>query len=573
MPTKETIHKNDNSQTFELRKLRLLQNTAGIADWDDPKTDVYGNCAIAALALGNQPDQPNAALRYVAQWFDHPHPTGRDHKGECDFAAMKLCRAYYLFQSSGLLEAQTFEHIQRFFLTFDFESMYGSENHHFLFRTSRFLITSAWPNAIFKAYGKTGHELADMDAAWLDTFIRFRARRGWGEFDSTCYIVPDLECLLSLYDFSPNPEIQHLAGMMLTVRLVDMAVDSLSGMYCGAHGRIYQRDALDHRDESSLPLQYLYFGNMPEDWVAKRSTLVDVLTSGYRPPQIVLDIANQRAQPYENRERAHLHNVDDVLPVQPLPGSIGKYTYWTPDYVLGAILRQDAYPADCPGRWYMHHEQHEWDFSIAGQPDARIFSHHPGQNGNEHGYWTGDLRCGCGHFLQVRNVLLAIYDIPAGEPLQFIHAYFPRAAFDEIIEENDLIAARKGNVLVALRFVNGYHWATSGDFQERELISHGARNAVVCEVGLLVDHPSLQAFVTQLTNNPLEWDPESLHLSYQSQSIGTLTIDAFGRRDLNNQALDLEYPTYGCPYLNSAWDSGLIEIKYGGDTLRLDFRK
>jgi hypothetical protein len=567
------ITKEDNTPTFDQRKLRLLQNTARVADWADPKTDVYGNSAIAALTLDSQPEQPNAVLRYVAHWFDHPHPTGRDHRGENDFAAMKLCRAYYLFRNSGLLEPQTLEAIQRFFLSFDFESMYGSENHHFLFRTSRFLIASAWPEAIFEAYEKTGRELAVLDADWLDTFIRFRARRGWGEFSSSCYIVPDLECLLSLYDFSPSPTIQHLAGMMLDVRLVDMAVDSLGGMYCGAHGRIYQRDALDHRDESSLPIQYLYFGNMPEDWIDQRSTLVDVLTSGFRPAPIVLEIANERRQPYENRERAHLHNVDDVLPAQPLPGSIAKYTYWTPDYVMGAVVRQDSYPPDCPGRWYMHHEQHEWDFSVAGHPDARIFSHHPGKIGNEHGYWTGDLKCGCGHFLQVKNVLLAVYDIPADEPLQYIHAYFPQSAFDELIESDDLIAARKGDVLVALRFSNGCQWAATGDFQGSEIISQGSRSGVVCEVGLLADYPSLQTFAFQIAANTIHWAPDRVQLSYQSTSAGKLTIDAYGRRERNGEALDLEYPTYGSPYLASAWDSGLIEIKYGDDLLRLDFRK
>lgn len=558
---------------FELRRQRLLHNTARLAVPGEPKSDVYGNSAIAALALDLDPEAPNTVLRYVASWFDHPHSTGRDHKGECDFAAMKLCRAFHLYHNTPRLAPETLASIRRFFLTTDFESMYGSENHHFLFCTSRYLMASAWPGEIFEAYGKTGHELAAIDAHWLDSFIRFRARRGWGEFDSACYIVPDLECLLSLFDFAASGEIRHLADRMLNVRLVDMAVDSLEGMYCGAHGRIYQRDALDHRDESSLPLQYLYFGSVPEAWLRERSTLVDVLTSAYRPPQIVLDIANQRHQTYENRERVHLHNVDDVQPLNPLPGSICKYTFWTPDYVLGAILRQDAYPPDCPGRWYMHHEQHEWDLSIAGHPDARIFSHHPGQIGNEHGYWTGDLKCGCGHFLQVQNVLLALYDIPAEEPCQYIHAYLPRAAFDEIIEGGGLIAVRKGNVLAALRMLNGYEWAASGDYQDSEVISRGPHNGVVCEVGLLPEYESLEAFAEEIAANPITWDRETMRLSYRSQRIGELVIDTKGRREANGQALDLEYPTYSCPYLASTWDSGVIDLKFGGSSTRLDFRR
>lgn len=569
-----SIRDTENSD-FEMRKEVLLRNTARVVSSADPKADLFGNSAVAALALGLNPDASNAVLCHVAEWFDHPHPTGRQHNGECDFAAMKLCRAFHLFQSNSALAPHTLQQIKRFFLRHDFKSMYDSENHHLLFHTSRYLMGSAWPDDQFEPYGQTGRELAATDAAWLETFIRFRARRGWGEFASSCYVVPDIECLLNLCDFAPSRKLSLLAENMITVRLADTAVDSLTGMYCGAHGRIYEPHALDHRNDGTLSLLYLYLGDIPQEWLQEKGTLVDAVTSKYRPPAILLDIAGRRREPYESYQRSHLHNTSDVLPSLPLPGSIRRYTFWTPDYVLGCVQKQDPYPEDCPGRWYSHHEQHEWDLSIAGHPGARIFTHHPGKKGNEHGYWTGDLQCGekggCGHFMQQRNVLLALYSIPANEPYQFIHAYVPRDDFDEILEKDGLLAIRKNKVLVALRLLGGYDWTTSGPYQGKEIISNGARNGAVCEIGLQHEYGSLRAFADKITVNQISFDADRMILAYRSPSIGEMRLDTRGLREMNGHTIDLDYPTYSCPYLHSDWDSGVIDLRYGENHARLDF--
>ncbi|MEJ0000604.1 MAG: hypothetical protein WDO13_16450 [Verrucomicrobiota bacterium] len=90
--------------------------------------------------------------------------------------------------------------------------------------------------------------------------MRFRAQRGWGEFDSSIYLGADWECLCCLYDDAPDAALRELAGKMMDLLLADMAVDSLRGMYGGAQGRIYPPHALDHTREPVRVLQYLYFG-------------------------------------------------------------------------------------------------------------------------------------------------------------------------------------------------------------------------------------------------------------------------------------------------------------------------
>lgn len=569
---------------FEDRRKQLLQSTAGLNMTDeqirDPNADIYGSRAIANLMLERHIAACNLRLRRTAEWFDHPHPNGRHHKGECDFAAMKLCRATYLFRNTGLLEVETLTAIKRFFLTTEFRSRHFSENHELLFFTSRYLMAKAFWEEIFEGYGKTGAELAREDADWLRHFIRYRARRGWAEFDSVCYFQPDWECLVSLYDYcreapeeiaGADAEIHRLSHQMLDVLLADMAVDSLNGMYCGAHGRIYQPHALDHKNGSTYPLQYLYFGNVDPETMAGRGALVDALASDYQPPELVVDIMLNRPDAYENRERKHLHNTADVMPEHPVPGSIRKYTYYTPKYALGTVQFQDEYPEDCKGRWYAHHEQHEWDMTIGTRTDARIFTHHPGEAGPEHGYWTGDIRCCCGHFFQNRTATLSLYDIPESQPLRFIHAYVPCHAFDEVVEENGFIFVREGDVFAALKMLGGHKWTTEGEWANLEVISPGSKNGAICEVGDAADFGSFDVFKKEIAENAVVFDAGTMALTYRSKRAGELMLDTRGTRRIDGIDADLDYRLYDCPYLQSEWDSGVIRIQKGDRHMVLNF--
>ncbi len=566
---------------FESRRQKLLEATAGPHVTEeairDVNQDIYGGRAIANLVLGKFVTACNVRLRRTAAWFDYPHPNGRHHKGECDFAAIKLSRAWYLFDGTDRLEPETVTAIRQFFLTTEFESRHHSENHELLFRTSRYLMAKVFEDDVFAAYGKTGTELAVEDADWLLHFIRYRARRGWGEFDSSCYFIPDWECLVSLFDDcgdgsgEADREIHHLSEQMLNVLLVDMAVDSLNGMYGGAHGRIYPPHALDHINCGTYALQHLYFGTVDPETMIGRGALIDALISKFRPDPLVVDIALNRPEKYVNRERKHLHNCSDVRPVVPVEGSIRKYTYYTPKYILGSLVAQDEYPADCSGAWYAHHEQHEWDLTIGSRTKARIFTHHPGEAAPEHGYWTGDIRCCCGQFFQHQTASMALYDIPEKQPLQFIHAYVPKMAFDEVVDENGFVFVREGDVFAALKMLGGHVWTTQGEWADVEVISRGAKNGAVCEVGEKADFGSFEAFRQEIAGNKMVFDAETMSLTYQSKRAGKLMMDKQGVRRLNDVDVDLNWPLYDCPYLQSEWDSGVITVVKNGQKRVFDF--
>jgi hypothetical protein len=566
---------------FEERRSELLSLQA--------PPEICGAGALFTLASGGDAAASNTELRRVAEWFDHPHPHGRDLQGEPDFAAIKLCRAWHRFGASGTLEKQTLEKISRFFLSHQFASIYQSENHALLFHTARYLMAGAFPEERFIAYRRVGAVLQEEDGIWLKRFLRYRAGHGWGEFDSSAYLAPVWECLTCLFDFSPDAELQRLAGAMLDLVLADFEVDALHGMYGGAHGRIYPPQALDHAAENTLLLHYLYFGGEPPAADHMNGFMIDALTSSYRPHPTVAALALNRDRPYENRERKHLHSMADVLPEEPLAGSIRKYTYWTPDYVMGCVQFQDPYPAGkCPhhphekevavlpeqrrAEGYAHHQQHQWDLSFSSRTNARLFTHHPGNDG-EHNYWTGDRLCGCGHFFQNRSALVALYEIPPGQPFQLIHAYVARAAFDEIVEEHGFLFVRAGTAYGALRLLSGYRWTQDGEWKDREIIAEGPRHAVVCEAGQEADFGGFAPFRGEIAANTIRFDAERMELGYASRRAGHLRIDTRGGRYLDGVQAELDYPAYGSPWLRAAWGSERVEVSAGEaqTALVLDF--
>lgn len=533
---------------------------------------VDDNCwrAIVNLSQGKFVAESNERLRKTAA-------DRQASSGEIDFAAIKLVRAYYLFRNGKGLEDASHKAILDFFLAKDFKSKYVSENHELLFHASRYLMAAALPNETFKQYKSTGNQLAADDLKWLTRFIRFRAQCGWGEFSSSGYYRIDMESLLCLYDFAADDELRKLAGMMLDLMWAEVAQDSLNGMHCGAHGRIYWVQALMHGKEDLFGLQYLYFGNIDTSLCHNLWGSCDAFTSSWRPSDVVLHIALDRREPYESRQRAFLFNTDDPLPDKPLEGSIRRYTYWTPQFVVGAVQRQDAYPGDQHAKWYAHHEQHEWDVTIGSRTRSRLFTHHPrldNKYAEMHGYWTGDLLCNCVSTFASQTVVLALYDIPKDQPCQYIHAYVPKSSFDEVIEENGWIFVREGDVYAGLRMLGeAPRWGTHEKFPNCEVISDGARNGAVCEVGRQQDFGSFEKFCNEIAANKIDFDKEKMTLTYTSKRGGTITIDTRGTRKIDGKSVDLDYGTYDSPFIQSAWKSGIIELHWGDKKQVLDFRE
>ena len=535
----------------------------------DIQEDATGEGAVLRLVRGEEIEKANAGLMRSARWFIPPCPLkARDPQGECDFAALKLIRALYMAEER--LYPETLAQIKDFFFCHNFESKYKSENHMLLFHVSRYLLAQKYPDEQFPVYGKSGRRLLEEDLCFVKDFLQFRARRGWAEFDSYGYMGEDIRALLTLYDFAAETELHALAEMSLNQLLLDMLADCMGPLYCGAHGRIYTGAALDQMGSRMFSVYWFYFGH-PYEEAAKKHTVMELCLSEFVPASYVYDVLEQKPDTYENFESCHLHCISTEIPHKQVPqveGSINKYTYITPHYAMGAVNFQDPYPADSDAKWYAHHQQHEWELTFPGGTDIKIFTHHPGSfgtEGEEHGYWTGDLGCCCGQFYCEKNLLLATYDIPDGQQM-LINACVPLAYFEHRREGNYLFLNRRG-VYVSLWFSNGYERAKDGAYIERELRSYGRRHAVICEVGLETEYGGFSSFIKAITEKEIHFDEAEMILAYDKFQI------AHGVRKREGKDISFPYPTFSSPFLYEAVGSGVIQVHTAQAEIEMDFNR
>ncbi len=526
----------------------------------DLEKDTYGGYSLARLLFtlgdGGKSDGKEAGdwLGRLARWFELPHPTipGRGPEGEPDFVAHKLVRACYSAEEK--LSQETRELIRKFFTEHDFESKYKSENHMLLFHEARYLYALRYPETVFFQYNKTAAEALKEDRNFLQEFIRFRAQRGWAEFDSCGYAPEDFTALLSLYDFG-EPQMRHFAEMSANLLLMDMLMDcSKEGYYGGAHGRVYEEAVFDHRNSGMYVLYSLYFGEDTPD-----GAYLEPLVSEYVPGDYVYELFRSRPESWENRESKHLHSITYETPhrqVPQVPGSINKRILVTPDYMIGGVTWQDDYPAGSPAAWYAHHQQHEWELTLLTGPDVRIFTHHPGgagPEGKEHGYWTGDLACCCGQFFSHGNIAMATYDIPEKE-MQFIHASVPFNRLETEREGNYLWMKASGRVYAMLWFSQGIGRGGQG-MEEIEVRSYGRRHGVVCMVATEEEYGSYEVFKETAKANRPEFDPGTMTLSYSNLKMNRTERLVDGRQEV------FPYDTYDSLCMHSAFGSGIIETE------------
>lgn len=533
--------------------------------------DIYGEKAILHVIEGDDLENALKMLKYTADWFKHSHPTGRDIRGEADFASIRLVAALFEERCYGKLTDDIKASLKSFFLDNDYSSIYGSENHSIMFRVSRLLAAQFYKGEYFSFYKKSADEIYEIDTQYVSDFLNFRAGKGWGEFDSLGYTSEIILILSTLYGYTDNEQLRLKARMAMDIIMLDMIADSKGHIYGGAHGRSYP-NAIINRDQSGMGSIYKYF--FTDEIIA---TYPSLIYSGYMPSPIVYEVIENKTLPYENRERKHLHccslwmhEVPDWTILKKVTGGISKYTYVCDDYMLGAINRQEDYPNDVGDKWYAHHQQHEWELTLNGAGTNKIFTHHYAvpDSHSINNRWTGDCGCNCGSFYTNKNTALAMYNITNPNKEQRINAYVPLDIFENKILEDNYLFLEYERIYISLYFSNGYSITAEGEFENKELMSDGAQHAVVLRVENKDKFGSLEKFAESIKKIPVIFD----------KTAKTLKFDGIELRTNGNSESGVEnaYPyakTYDCPFMQSEWDSKIIEVKGKNRTVIYDFNE
>jgi hypothetical protein len=246
---------------------------------------------------------------------------------------------------------------------------------------------------------------------------------------------------------------------------------------------------------------------------------------------------------------------------------VNIYTYRTPDYMLSSA--QDY------RKGYGGDQQHIWQATLG--TDAVCFTTHPARfGGPSPNYWTGSGNLP--RVAQFKNVAIVLYDISTRPGLYvthrliFTHAWLPRNEFDEVVERDGWVFARRGDGYLALLSQHPYRWQTGrGEDKDREMIADGKRNVWICELGRRAVDGEFAEFVERICAAEISFG--RLSVSYHSPSQGHLKFGWRGPLRQDGRAVSLgDYPRYDNPYVQADFPPEKITLRHGDHRLELDWK-
>lgn len=557
--------------------------------------------------------------------------TGRDCT---DFTIGGLVRLLYLNRQRKQLSAPLVKDIEKCLLDFKYwwddsrpdiqYRCYHTENHQGLYHSNEMLAGQLLADSSF-TNGMSGWQHQEHALLRLERWLQFRSRFGFSEWLSNAYYDVDMMTLANLFDFAADTAIRSRAGLLLNMLLLDMGMNNFRGVFGASHGRSYSHMLRGGRQESTSPAMKLLFGvgifNSPVSLGA-----VSMATSRYRCPALIEMIATDYTQTVRTRQRQSIDvedapayglHYDDELDTHLFWGmqefihpnvvhmsrklseqyntwpyknydyyislyekqvqQYGKIvnarldrfalseanveTYRTPDYMLSCVM--DYRPGSAG------YQQHIWQATLG--VDAVVFTTHPG---------SGDPAGGCPNFwagnasmpraAQFKNVLVCTYHIPPGSSQPYSHAYFPKDAFDEVVEKGPWVFGRKGTGYIALFSQHPMQWNADKAGQTNELRAAATDNSWICEMGSESQWKNFRAFVEAVSAAPVTCDTSGI--SWHSPSAGLLRFGWTIPFTVNGEPIPLDkFPRFENQYATINFMASKMVVSNKGEELVLDF--
>jgi len=236
------------------------------------------------------------------------------------------------------------------------------------------------------------------------------------------------------------------------------------------------------------------------------------------------------------------------------------YTYRTPDYMLSSSQNyRKGYGGD---------QHHIWQATL--DDGAVCFTTHPGGYGMQapDAYWHGN-----GFMpkaVQYKNVAVVIYNTPTmptvalSKTLAFTHAFFPKDRFDEVIEENGWVFARKNQAYIAVRSRNDMVWQEQGEYADQELIAQGKKNIWLIEMGREEKSGSFAEFIKTISLANVQM--LCLDLEYNSPSLGWVSVGWNRGLQVNGETIAVDnYKRYDNSTSVTEFEAKRISINFNGE--------
>ena len=391
-------------------------------------------------------------------------------------------------------------------------------------------------------------------------WVQYQGKYGRDEVNSPHYLDRSLLPLLNVYDFIDDPKLKLWAQMAIDQMVADFAVLSVEnvrgGPWCRAHHghSAGVAEINDGTQDTFYVAGHQFFGRTFTPIYLCTDQILNygfLLTTSYRPPDAVVDIAHEKANS-GFQYKSHRRSVNSA----PSPGPVDwdMYYYITPAYSLGSLQNRVELDNHVTGRLTRDFKNTQvWELTFADP--MKILGP------------KRDLRVNTGEkkeIVEERNRNTA--------NMQYKNVLFYKGAF---MDYNGNLASVSGEYASERQGEREYHFwrvPTSEGPVYIGITHYPAADGGILEVGTEKQHAGYQAFQRDIKDNPSACRDTGLYTRYTSCRADQITYD-HGKATANGKPWPLDgYDLYESPYVNSKHGSGVIDIAKGPRSLRLDFR-
>ncbi len=549
--------------------------------------------ATKCMWLNAQVDEANAALIELADYYQANHQAIYE-TDNFHWHSEMLMRLMELFgpegtKHAGLLRAGTREKLMEIIWLYckrvgpeagytmaDADDQIshtwyitGSENHHAQSFTTQWhfaKLAKNMPGFKDRIYDD-GRKAADHYKDWnsyIKMFIAERSKKGM-LIEMMCedYNMVYLKGFFNCYDFAEDPELKRLSGHFLDLYFTYWGEEQINGVSGGGKARMYT-----DLSPRVAELAYYFFGIGPQP--AFRSVLLAAMTSTYRPSLVVVDIACdvKGRGSYEVLQRPpglaeKGYNAPPVYHIRTDSGGIARYSYCTPDFIMGTAMVEARPDTD----WSMISSQNRSHGVIfAGNQDAGLLPECEIDSGSRAAFntqWS----------VQKKGTLIT-QKLKTSKMAGQMRVWFAREGLSAPEERSGWVFAEAKGAYTAVRMVSGSkRWVdpVTKD-QGKWLYSDDEYTPVIIEVVQKSAYRSFKEFQDKVISRPLSFQHHVLKYTGIYNDTFTFFADYTTVPQVNGIPVNYS-PTraFDSPFLRSDWNSGIVYIQKGARKMILNF--
>ena len=454
---------------------------------------------------------------------------------------------------------------------------WGSENHDAMRKSTAWGVAQVLKDqAPYKTRrfddGTTAQGQFQAWTAYFNEYLRERAKKGLlYEIGSPTYAKYTLQGWYNFVDFAQDLTLQRRSRQALDLFWSVWAEDQIDGVCGGGKARYYQ-PCLRANNDAMFSAADFYL-NLGEK-MGKHPGLQCLATSGYRMPLVAMDLAldvDGRGSFESTGRRMGLTRTHKsgagFEELRTDTGGIVRYTWHTPDFVLGALM-VEARPLE---DWCLGSAQNRWEGVIfRGHPDARIFPQCEGlRNGKTYNQQWSVQKKGA---LIVQKLKGKGLSKQAGD----MRVWFSAPGLTNRVEAQGWVFVEAAGAWAAVRPVaGGYRWDAVGkEARGQWLRCLDDASPVIIEVARQQNFANYGAFRAAILSAPMKF--ENRLLTYQSLGGDSLTLHADYSAPPKIDGAPVNYApprTFDSPFIREDWNSGRVTISKGTRILQLDFNE